>query len=260
MTFTLSKKLLLAAYLLAVTQVHADVLDDVLKRGRLRVAVPQDSPPFGSVGVEMQLQGYDVDLARLLAADLGVGLELVPVSASNRVPHLQANKVDVIISSLGKSQEREKTVDFSIPYAVIVSGVYGPASLAVSKPEDLAGKSVGASRGSLEDLEISKLAPDAGIRRFEDASSTMQAFLSGQVQLVAATNTVVAVTLKRNPPVAPTLKFSMKISPSYVGVGKQERRMLDRINHLIVAKKKEGELSRMYLKWFGQPLPDMPEQ
>lgn len=240
--------------------VQADTLDDVRAKGTLRVAVPQDSPPFGSVGTNMQLQGYDVDLANLLARDLGVSLQLVPVSSANRIPYLQTGKVDVIISSLGKSPDREKTIDFSMPYAIVFSGVFGPASVPVSKPEDLAGRMVGAPRGSLEDLEISKLAPTANIRRFEDAATTMQALLSGQVELTASTNTVIAATVKRNPPVPPVLKFRMKVSPSYVGVLKNEPRLLDRINQLIVAKKQNGELNGMYQKWFNQALPEMPLQ
>jgi len=263
MTFFKSLVAVVATTLTALytLQVQADTLDDVRAKGTLRVAVPQDSPPFGSVGTSMQLQGYDVDLANLLAKDLGVSLQLVPVSSSNRLPYLQTGKVDVIISSLGKSAEREKTVDFSMPYAIVFSGVFGPASVAVGKPEDLAGKVIGASRGSLEDMEITRLAPPtANIRRFEDAATTMQALLSGQVELTASTNTVVAATVKRNPPVPPVLKFRMKVSPSYVGVAKNEPRLLDRINQLIVAKKQNGELNGMYQKWFGQALPEMPLQ
>lgn len=242
-------------------QAHADTLDDVHSRGTLRVAVPQDSPPFGSVGNTMQLQGYDIDMANMLARELGVKLQLTPVSSANRVPYLQTGKVDIVIASLGKSAEREKVIDFSVPYAIVFSGVFGPASLAVSKPEDLAGKTLGASRGSLEDLEISKLAPaGTDIRRFEDAATTMQAFLSGQVQATASTNTVVAATLARNPPVVPVLKFKMKVSPSYVGVAKGDGRMQQAVNQFIVAKKHDGELNKLYQKWFGQPLPEMPEQ
>lgn len=260
---TFFKTLVIVATTLAAMytlDVQADTLDDVRSKGTLRVAVPQDSPPFGSVGVNMQLQGYDVDLANMLAKDLGVSLQLVPVSSATRIPYIQTGKVDVIISSLGKSPDREKAIDFSMPYAIVFSGVFGPASVPVSKPEDLAGRMIGASRGSLEDLEITKLAPTADIRRFEDAAATMQALLSGQVELTASTNTVIAATVKRNPPMPPVLKFRMKVSPSYVGVRKNEPRLLDRINQLIVAKKQNGELNAVYQKWFGQALPEMPLQ
>ena len=67
----------------------ADELEDILQAGIIRIAVPQDFPPFGSAGKDGQLDGYDVDVARLVAKELGVKLELVPVSSVNRIPYLQ---------------------------------------------------------------------------------------------------------------------------------------------------------------------------
>ena len=66
----------------------ADALDNILKNKVLRVAVPQDFPPFGSVGADLKPVGYDIDMARAIAKDMGVTLELVPVSSANRIPYL----------------------------------------------------------------------------------------------------------------------------------------------------------------------------
>ena len=62
----------------------ADELEDILQAGIIKIAVPQDFPPFGSAGKDGQLEGYDVDVARLVAKELGVKLELTPVVASRR--------------------------------------------------------------------------------------------------------------------------------------------------------------------------------
>ncbi len=87
----------------------------------IRVAVPRDFPPFGSVGTDLQPQGYDIDMARYLAKQMKLKLQLVPVSSANRVPYLQTDKVDLVISSPGKNAEREKVIDFSQPYAPFFS-------------------------------------------------------------------------------------------------------------------------------------------
>src|SRR2546427_8019456 len=50
------------------------------------VAIPQDFPPFGSLGTDLKLQGYDIDMAALVAQELGVKVELVPVTSTNRIP------------------------------------------------------------------------------------------------------------------------------------------------------------------------------
>ena len=81
----------------------------------------------------------------------------------------------------------------------------------VSAPADLTGKTVGATRGALEEIALSQLAPNATIKRFEDNNATIQAFLSGQVQLIAAGNIVAAAILAKNPPRRPEVKFVIRI-------------------------------------------------
>lgn len=61
-------------------------------------------------------------MARYLAKSMKLKLQLVPVTSANRVPYLQTDKVDLVISSLGKNAEREKVIDFSRAYARSSSG------------------------------------------------------------------------------------------------------------------------------------------
>lgn len=136
----------------------------------------------------------------MIADKLGVKVELVPVTSANRVPYLQTNKVDLVISSLGKNADREKVIDFSDAYAPFFNGVFGPADVAISKAEDLKGKTIAVTRGAVEDLELTKVAPsDATIKRYEDNNGTISAFLSGQVEVVATGNVVAAAILAKNP-------------------------------------------------------------
>ena len=65
-------------------------------------------------------------MARYLAKSMKLKLQLVPVTSANRVPYLQTDKVDLVISSLGKNAEREKVIDFSRAYAPFFLGVFGP--------------------------------------------------------------------------------------------------------------------------------------
>jgi polar amino acid transport system substrate-binding protein len=235
---------------------RADALDDIRKAGVLRVAVPQDFPPFGSVGADMMPLGYDIDTARLLAKELGVKSELVPVTSANRIPYLTTRKVDLVISSLGKNPDREKVIDFSAAYAPFYNGVFGPAALKVANAEDLAGKSIGVTRGAVEDIELAKIAPPTtSIKRYDDNNGTISAFLSGQVDLVATGNVVAASILARNPPRRPEVKFLIKDSPCYVGLNKGEPRLLEAVNAAIAKAKKDGRLDAVATKWLGIGLP-----
>ena len=235
----------------------AGALDTIKEAGVLKVAVPQDFPPFGTVGADMQPKGYDIDMAALIADDLGVKLELVPVASSNRIPYLTTGKVDLVISSLGKNPDREKVIDFTDPYAPFYNGVFGPADIAVKGAEDLAGHSVGVTRGAIEDLELTKIAPaDLEIKRYEDNNGTISAFLSGQVDLIATGNVTAAAIIERTPPRKPEPKFLIKNSPCYVGLNKEEDAFKARVNEIIAASIADGRLNAIAEKWLGIPLPE----
>src|SRR3954447_7576952 len=81
--------LLLAAGAVAA---EAQTLDAVLKRGKILVGVNIASPPFGTTDAKMEPDGYDVDIAKMLAKDLGVELEIVSVTNENRIPTLLTGK------------------------------------------------------------------------------------------------------------------------------------------------------------------------
>ncbi|WP_417263874.1 transporter substrate-binding domain-containing protein [Celeribacter sp.] len=247
---------LAAAFSLSATAVFADALADITAAGKIRVAVPQDFPPFGSVGADMKPQGYDIDMANLIGEKLGVEVELVPVTSANRIPYLQTNKVDIVISSMGKNAERDAVIDFSDAYAPFYNGVFAPSDVAISGAEDLSGKIVGVTRGSIEDLELSEIAPeDATLKRYEDNNGTISAFLSGQVEAIATGNVVAAAIIERNPPKRPEMKFLVKNSPCYIGFNEGEPELMAKLNEIIAAAKADGELNAISQQWLGLDLP-----
>lgn len=235
---------------------HADALANIHKAGVIRVAIPNDFPPFGSLGPDLKLQGYDIDMAGLIAKELGVKAELVPVTSTNRIPFLTTGKVDVVISSLGKNAERAKVIDFSQAYAPFPKSVYGPKDVSIKAPADLAGKTIGVTRGSTEDLALSAVAPaSATIKRYEDNNATAQSYLIGQVQLVTLGNIVANAVNERTKLRQLDVKFPVEDTPCYVGVAKGEPALLDKVNVIITKLKTDGRLNDLSQRWIKMPLP-----
>jgi polar amino acid transport system substrate-binding protein len=236
----------------------ADDLDRIIETGLVRIAVPQDLPPFGSIR-NGQVEGYDVDIAKLVATDLGVRLQLVPVTSVNRIPALLTDRVDLVIANLGISPDRAKTIAFSTPYVPFFSGVFGAPELVVKGPADLQGKKTAVTRDTIEDRDLTTIAPQgAEIVRFDDNDAAISAFLSGKADLIATGNVVAAALLKQHPQKTIEAKFRIKQSPPGIGLRRGASELLNWVNVFVFQRKLNGDLDRLSRQWFGEPLPELP--
>jgi polar amino acid transport system substrate-binding protein len=264
MKLTLNKRhitlALAAGALLAAAGAHAQTaLDDILKSKVLKVAVQTDSAPYGFVGTDLKPIGLDVDMANYIGKKLGVPVELVVVVSASRIPALQTRKADLVIATLGKNPDREKVIDFSSAYSPFFQAVFGPKNLPAKAFTDLAGKSVGVTRGAMEDQELGKVAPSStDIKRFEDNNATIAAFAAGQVQFVALGASVAGNMMTKNPQLSSEYKLLLKDSPNFIGIAKGEDKLKAKVNEIIAEAKKSGELEAMAKKWLGRGAGDLP--
>ena len=165
MKMMLLKKLmvsgLIGASFAAATAHAADLLDEVKQRGTLRVGLEGTFPPFNSKNPQGELVGFDVDIAKAVAAKLGVKPEFVTTEWSGIIAGLQAGKFDVIVNQVGITDKRKDVLDFSPAYT------YSAAQLIQRKDDARQFK-------SLEDLKGKKLGV-GGIFSGEDARAKLAA-------------------------------------------------------------------------------------
>lgn len=255
----LSACALSVASLLCTPTFAQDLLSQIMSRKTLRVAVPTDTPPYGFVGPDMVAKGIDIDMANLLAKKLGVKLELIPVTSPNRVAYLQTRKADLTISSLGKTAERAKVIDYSVAYSPFYDAIFGGKEVKATTFAELDGKTISVTRGSMQDEHLQRVSPGAIVKRFEDNNATLASFLSGQTQMFASGTTVAAAIKQKNPSLNLELKVILANSPCYVGVPKGEATLLAKVNEVILGAKKDGTLDEISQRWLGTPAGDLPE-
>ena len=178
----------------------AETLDDIINSGKVRIMVPIDVPIFGTMGTDGKPEGYDIDIANLIAKDLGVEAELIPGTGPNRIPFLLTSKVDIVVMIMGATPERAKSVSFTSPYAPFYIGIFGPPSVKVTSAAQTKGYKVGVPRGTTQDMSFSEIAPDGvKIVRFEDDATTISALLSGQVDMIGSGNIPMKKVAADNP-------------------------------------------------------------
>lgn len=236
----------------------AQTVAEIKKKGELTVGMLVDFPPYGTMNSANQPDGYDADVARLLAKDLGVKLNLVPVTGPNRIPFVLTNKVDLLVASLAITPERAKQVQFSKPYAAASIVLYGDKKAGMKAPADLKGKKIGVARASTQDVALTAVAPEGTeIRRFDDDASAMQALLSGQVDAIGCSTTVAAQIDKRAPANSFENKFLLRQQVMGIVMRPGQAELLKAVDEFVDRNTANGELNKLYRKWLETDLPKM---
>jgi polar amino acid transport system substrate-binding protein len=242
------------AFFASGSAAHADALAEIKEAGTINVGVFADFPPFSSASADMSLQGYDVDVAQFIADSLGVELNLVGVTGQNRIPYLNDRRVDLLMS-VGYSDERAEVIDYAAAYAPYYIAVIGPAALEVTSPEDLAERTIAVNRGTLEDTSLTEAAPEsADIQRFDNYNAVIQAFISGQTELMVVGNDVGAQVLARQEALQPEQKFQLLTSPSHIGLNKGEEALKAAVNDAVAKMLADGMLNESSETWLNVTL------
>jgi polar amino acid transport system substrate-binding protein len=254
----LSFACVLAVGLFGQGDARADKLAEILSKGVVRVIVFADVPPFGSQNANRELEGFDIDMAKLVAKSLGVKLELVPVPAASRIPHLLTDKADMNIAAMSITAERARQVMYSAPYADTSLAVYGPKGQAVKSAAELGNAKVSVAKGTTEDLVLSAANPNANIMRTEDNATAVQAYLSGHSEFLAANSVVVVELAKKNPDKEFDFKFALRRAPAHVTVKMGEHNLLRWLDTFIFQSTLNGDLDELHKKWLGGPMRPLP--
>lgn len=239
------------------TVAHADSVADIKKKGTVVIGIQGDNSPWGFVNPTGTQDGFDADLGRLFAADLGVKAEFMPLTVANRIPALTTGRVDVLFATMAMTAERAKAVQYSKPYVANIIYLIAAKADAIKKNEDMKKITISVPQGSIQDLQITKAAPEGTvIRRFADDAAAIQALVSGQVQAVGGN----MFYLDRIEPQKPglfenTIEFTRLYNGACAKLGDKELNAA--LNTFIDKIKANGELAKAHAKWLKVPVPDM---
>ncbi len=250
--------LLSALCLTIALPASADVLSNIMTRKKIRVATDMGIAPFGMLDASMTPTGSDVEVARALAADWGVELEFVNTTGPTRIPNLNTDKADVVISSLSVTEERAKVIDFTKPYSFIRTTVIGPASdSSVKDWTDLKGKSIAVVRTTMQDVELTPKAAALGftVVRFDDDATAVTAAVSGQATYLGLGDPQMRTINQRVGGKPFEAKLVIKQFPLAMGVKKGEAALLAKLNEWISTNAKAGKLNSVYKKYHEIDVP-----
>jgi len=250
--------LLLLAFALAGparAQIGTATTDDIIKRGKILIAIDTNNPPWGMLDTSMKPEGIDIDVANLLAKYMGVQLEIVPVTSQNRIPFIVTGKADLVMATLTITPERALQIWFSDPYAAQESIIMAPAATSIGSFADLKGKKVSVVRGAIQAPMVQKLAPDATLMQFDNDATTIQALMTKQVDATATGFLIPAQTNKLQPGANYEKKLSLGWQHIAIGMRRGNVDLLRWVDTFIYHTRNNGELNGIFKKYSGVDLP-----
>jgi len=240
-------------------QTAGGVLDRIIKDKKIRITAEVTSPPFGILDRNNQPDGSEIETSRQLAKDLGVELELVQVTAPQRIPALLAGRADVAISSLSITFDRAKTVMFAPPHGALSIVIAGAKKNSIKSAADLAGKKIGLTRATLEEATVPGIAPQGtNLVYFDDIAATLQAMVSGQVDAAGMSAFAAKSVADRNPRAEIENKFTVRTAYYGAAVRPGDFDLLQFLRTWVFLNKQNGVLARIYQKYTEIPLVDLP--
>ncbi|PID58253.1 amino acid ABC transporter substrate-binding protein [candidate division KSB3 bacterium] len=169
--------------------VRESTLEQILQRGVLKVGM-STFVPWAMKAKDGEFVGFEVDVARRLAADMGVEVEFVPTKWSGIIPALLTGKFDVIIGGMGIRPDRNIKVNFSIPYDYsgmsIVADKEKAAGFRSIDDFNRAEVAIAARTGTTAAASVKKYLPEAKLKLFDNEAQTIQELLNGRVHAVVA--------------------------------------------------------------------------
>ncbi|MCS0806629.1 transporter substrate-binding domain-containing protein [Massilia agilis] len=244
--------LLLAAGL-ALPASAADLLDTVKARGSLRIALEGTYPPFNFKDQKTgQLSGYDVEVARVLAAKMGLKPEFISTEWSAILAGLSTGKYDVIISQVGITPKREETFDFSEPYTYSSPQLVQRSNDRVNYASlaELKGKKVGVGQGTVFEQQI-KTVPGVEVKSYPATPETLQDLAFGRIDAALNDSLMVPFLLKNSRlPIRAGTRVGV-VSKMGIPFQKGNPKFKAALNKAIAEATADGSLKQISMKWFG---------
>jgi polar amino acid transport system substrate-binding protein len=230
----------------------------IKKQGLLRAGVKCDYPPDGYLDAQGKPQGVEVSLAKQIAA-YAFGspdkIELVCVTAANRIPSLQGAKIDLIVATLGVSAERAQVIDFSNNYAWGGSDVLVDKDSPVKSLQDFAGKNVIVMKGAWQIGWFEKNVPTAQLLKLDSISDGLQALQQKRADGFAHDLDVLRPIAKKNTQVR-LIGEVYQLGYRAVGIRKGETEWVNYVNAALKKADKDG----LIVQWIKQHVePDLQQ-
>ncbi|MSN96388.1 transporter substrate-binding domain-containing protein [Campylobacter sp. FMV-PI01] len=245
------KKIFLFAFCLAVFCLAAD-LDEIRQKGEIKIGVRTNLFPFAKLTSNGEFEGFEVELAKKIGYELLENrgkVKLVGVNAKQRIEFLQNGSVDIIIASFAQDPEREKVVDFSIPYFSMSDAILTHKNKQVSSLNSVFGEKILAVPGTTSYTYLTQM----GRFQIIDCKNSKDCFTrlkAGEADYYAQMIQMVGVYPLVDKDYVVSLRKIGEDHYLSVGLPKNTPKLKEAVNKTIIKLSKEGFFQKAYSEIF----------
>jgi len=250
----------------AFAQSGQDALERVKKAGVLKVGTETAFAPFDFIDKGEHV-GFNVDMYKEIAKEMGVKLEWVLLPWEGVFPGLESGKFDIVAGPATVTKERMLRYRFTPPIAdSTVALLKRKGDSSVMKASDVGGKAVGVGKASAQLTQIKAysetLATKVDVREYPGNNEAYADLAAGRIAAVCNSLTNIAFVAQQRPDTFEVVlpPFGVKAYSAFVGRKDADyAKLMDAVQATMLKIKGDGRMAAMQKKWFGQAFdtPDM---
>jgi glutamate transport system substrate-binding protein len=222
------------------------------KEGEIAIGVKFDVPPFGVKNPQSgDIEGFDVDLGKAIAQELGVKPRLIEAVSDNRIPFLEKGTADLILSTMTINKERDTEVDFSEPYYIARGRILVPKGSDIKGLADLDGKKVCTALGSTYADTLKEKAKDADLKLVDTYSECLELLQNKSVDAVSTDDVILTGMIIQDPDLR-MVGRPLTTEPYGAGIKQGDRKFKEFVDGVVRDYKSDGRWARSYQKWVGR--------
>lgn len=201
---------------------------------------------------QKEYQGFDMDLIRAIAKEMGYEVEIQNLGFDGLIPALQGKNIDVIISGMTINDERKQNVLFSDPYYQSgLTMVVRNDEKAITKFADLKGKKVAVQIGTTSEAEVKKI-EGVEVKVLNTPADCFMELKAGGVDAVVNDRPVNDYYIKKSGVTDVRALDDLLTSEDYgIAMSKKDAEMQKKVNEALKKLHENGEYDKIFAKWFG---------